>query len=202
MSRAKLFANSDTQKPLDDNLRMCYRFIMTETGTSCHAKRINGAHTQALRALPRTHSRIPERKPHRSTLAVSDTGNRLTPQRRAARGPDSLRRWYNRSNQRMSTAIEGQRGSDGRVSASTAQGSIIYQDTAPRDPEIGSGKGLLQPRALLTIYLVQALVLFPPNMHYAHTSQWWSQKTVNPPIPAIWWHSIRLDIPLNIIRGY
>jgi len=46
----------------------------------------------------------------------------------------------------------------------------------PKDPEIDSVKRLLQPKALSTIYLVQSLVLFPPNVHCVRTSRWWSRK--------------------------
>ena len=87
------------------------------------------------------------------------------------------------------------------ISSRWAQPTLSTKILHPRDLEIGSGKGLLQPRALSTIHLVQALVLFPPSMHCAHTLQWWSQKTVNPPIPVTGWLSTRLDISLNIFRG-
>jgi len=45
MSRAKPFANSGTQKPLDDNLRMLYKSTTAETDPLRHVKPISGAHT-------------------------------------------------------------------------------------------------------------------------------------------------------------
>lgn len=139
MSRAKSFANRGTQKPLDDNSRMGYRFIAGETNTSRQAKHVSGAHTQMLR-------------PRRSPLTASGAGHRLTPQRRGG-------------------VTEGSRLPVYATPSRWARTALSAGIFLPRYLEIDSAKRLLQPRALPTIHLVHASVLFPPNMHCVHTWQ-------------------------------
>ena len=104
----------------------------------------------------------------------------------------------------MSTAIERQRRSGGRVSASTvhhiiSMGSadVIYQDTAPQRSGDWFGKGVAPTQSLVNDLPRSSLGVISTE----RALQWWSQKTVNPPIPVIGLLSIRLDISLNIIRG-
>ena len=86
MSRAKRFANSGTQKQYVLQIHHGRNGYLTSR--QAHKRGTHPATTHPSTCA----STESGTKPRRSTLAVSDTGNRLTPQRQAARGSDSLRR--------------------------------------------------------------------------------------------------------------